>query len=83
MSEAFLPQIEIERGDALAEAQQCDRDMHRDGRFADAALFVSEHNDVRRSGPQRTRLHQHRTYLAPALYLLSVFRRAEWGELSL
>ena len=49
MGEAFLPRVEIDRGDALARLHQRDRDMHRDRGFARPALFVAEHDDVRRS----------------------------------
>jgi hypothetical protein len=46
MREAFLPGIEIDGGDALARLQQRDRDVQRGGRFAGAALFVAEYDNV-------------------------------------
>ena len=42
-----LAMIEIERGDARALRRQRDRDVHRGGRLARAALFVGEDDDVR------------------------------------
>ena len=50
MGEAFLPRVEIDGGDALAGLQQRDRDMHRGGRFAGAALLVAEHDDMAECG---------------------------------
>ena len=44
MGEAFLPRVEVDRGDALPDLQQRERDMHRDRGFARPTLFVAEDN---------------------------------------
>ena len=44
MGEAFLPRVEVDRGDALPGLQQRDRDMHRDRGFSRPTLFVAENN---------------------------------------
>ena len=50
MGEAALARVEVDGGDALASLHQRDRDMHRGGRFARAALLVAEHDHMGGSG---------------------------------
>ena len=59
MRETFLARVEIDGGDALAGFEQRDRDVQRGGRFSGAALFIAEHDDVRRWGSFLDRLDQH------------------------
>src|SRR3546814_15784 len=40
----FLPRVQIDGGDLAAAGRQRDGDVHGRGRFARAALFVSEHD---------------------------------------
>ena len=58
--EALLAAIEIDGGDALAGFQQGDSDMQGGGGFSRSALFVAQHDDVRRARLPLTGLHQHR-----------------------
>jgi hypothetical protein len=57
--ETLLPQVEIDRGDALPEIQQSDRDVHGEGGLPRASLLVAKHDDVRGGLRPATRLHQH------------------------
>ena len=57
--EALLPQVEVDRGDALPEIQQRDRDVHGESGLSRAPFLIAEHNDMRRGRPPATRLHQH------------------------
>ena len=50
MREGLLARVEIDGGDALPGLEQRDRDVHRGGRFARAALLVAEHDDMRGRG---------------------------------
>jgi hypothetical protein len=47
MREGLLPAVEVYGCDALAGFQQRDRDMHRGGGLARAALLVAEHDHMR------------------------------------
>ena len=47
VGEGLLPQVEIDGGDALAEIQERDGDVHGDGGLPGASLLVAEHNDMR------------------------------------
>jgi hypothetical protein len=46
VSEALLPAVEVDCGNALAGFHQRNRDMHRDRGFPRASLFVSHHDHV-------------------------------------
>src|SRR5205814_1397348 len=59
--EGALAAVEVDRRNALARLEQRDRDMHRGGRFSRAALFVAQHDDVRRARYSACRLDQHYT----------------------
>ena len=52
MRKAALPAIEVDGGDALAQFQQGDGDMHGNGGFTRSPLFVAydDHADARRTG---------------------------------
>ncbi len=65
MREALLPGIEIDGGDALAGLHQGNRDMDGERRFARAAFFIADHDDVGRLVRVLVRLDQHHAALAP------------------
>ena len=56
---ALLAAIEVDGGNALAGFHQGDSDMQSGGRFARTALLIAQHDDVRRTGPPLSSLHQH------------------------
>jgi hypothetical protein len=59
MGKALLAAVEIDSKDTLSSLEQRHRDMKRDRGLARAALFVPEHNHVRRLGISLDRLDQH------------------------
>lgn len=57
--EALLAAVEVNGGDALAGLQERNCDVQGGGRFAGSALFIAEHDDVRRAGLALASLHKH------------------------
>jgi hypothetical protein len=57
--EALLAAVEVDGGDALAGLQERNCDVQGGGRFAGAALFIAEHDDMRRAGLALASLHKH------------------------
>jgi hypothetical protein len=49
VAEAALPAVEVDGGHALAALEKRHGDVHRDGRFAGAALLVGDCNHARRT----------------------------------